>query len=409
MMGRDVVSHLPYLRGASSHASVPRLIFALAVALLLPALPAAAQAACSFRGGFAQLQAQIPDRVGTCTSNEQYRPDQGESTQTTTTGAFLWHSVDNAISFSDGVHTWVLDPTGQVQVRGTNERFPFEFNGDGFPLAGQPAATTNGPCPTEPVAVLAVENFYGNLVQQLGGQCVSVSVILSDPNADPHEFQPTAGDVRAFQNAALVVENGLGYDDFADKALGTLSKQPAIVRAGDVVGLQVGANPHVWYSAGYVDQLKSAILARLKQVNPDAGAYYDARAASLDQALGPYHQLISDIASQFGNAPVGATESIFVDMAYTTGLKLITPPEFMQAISEGNDPSARDIAEFQDQIRNRQISVLVYNVQTVTPITEQLKTHGPVGRHSHRRRFRDHAARRADVSRAGKPANCDCF
>ena len=75
--------------------------------------------------------------------------------------------------FRDGFHTWVLDPNAQVQVRNVNERFPFEFNGDGFPLVGQPAANTNGPCPTAPVAVLAVENFYANLVQQLGGQCVS--------------------------------------------------------------------------------------------------------------------------------------------------------------------------------------------------------------------------------------------
>ena len=349
------------------------LILVLTLNLLLPALPAAAQASCSFRGGFAQLQALIPDRVGTCTADEQYRPDQGESTQQTSTGTLIWHSVDGAISFSDGFHAWVLDPTGQVQVRGVAERLPFEFNGDGFPLAGQANGSLNGPCPTQPVAVLAVENFYGNLVQQLGGQCVSVAVILSDPNADPHEFQPTAGDVRAFQSAALIVENGLGYDDFADKGLSTLSKQPAIVRAGDVVGLHIGANPHVWYSAGYVDQIKSAILANLKQVNPDASGYYDAQAVALDQAFGPYRQLTSQIASEFGTAPVGATESLFVDMAYATGLKLITPAEFMQAISEGNDPAARDIAEFQNQLKNKQVKVLVYNVQTVTPITEQLK------------------------------------
>jgi len=126
----------------------------------------------------------------------------------------------------------VLDPTGQVQVRGVNERFPFEFNGDGFPLAGQAASDSNGACPRQPVAGLAVENFYSNLVQQLGGQCVNVTVILSDPDADPHAFQPTAGDIRAFQTAALVMMNGLGYDDFADKALGTLSNKPAVIRAG---------------------------------------------------------------------------------------------------------------------------------------------------------------------------------
>jgi zinc/manganese transport system substrate-binding protein len=179
--------------------------------------------------------------------------------------------------------------------------------------------------------------------------------------------------VRAFQAAGLVVESGLGYDDFADKAVGTLSHPPAVIRAGDVVGLQVGANPHIWYSAAYVDQIKSAIATRLEQVNPDASAYYDRQAAATDRAFGTYHQLISQIATQYADTPVGATESIFVDMAYSTGLKLVTPAAFMQALSEGNDPSAQDIAEFQNQLKNKQVKVLVYNVQTVTPITEQLK------------------------------------
>jgi zinc/manganese transport system substrate-binding protein len=350
------------------------LIFVLAVSALLPAVPAAAQASCSFRGGFAQLQALIPDRVGTCTADEQYRPDQGLSTQQTSTGTLIWHSVDGAITFSDGFHAWVLDPTGQVQVRGVNERFPFEFNGDGFPLVGQATSDSNGPCPRQPVAVLAVENFYGNLVQQLGGQCVNVTVILSDPDADPHAFQPTAGDIRAFQTAALVMVNGLGYDDFADKAVGTLSNKPAVIRAGDVLGLQVGANPHVWYSAGYVDQLKSAITSNLKQVAPDASPYFDTQANALDQAFGSYRQLISQINGEFGNVPVASTESIFVDMAYATGLKVLSPPEFMQAIAEGNDPAAQNIAEFQNQLKGKQVKILVYNVQTVTPITEQLKS-----------------------------------
>jgi len=349
------------------------LVFVLAVTFLVPALPAAAQASCAFRGGFAQLAALIPDRVGACTADEQYRPDQGLSTQTTSTGAFIWHSIDGALSFSDGFHAWVLDPTGQVQVRGIAERFPFEFNGDGFPLVGQPPTAANGACPTQPIPVLAVENFYGNLVQQLGGQCVNVTVILSDPDADPHAFQPTAGDIRAFQNAALVMVNGLGYDDFADKALGASSTKPVIVRAGDVLGLQVGANPHVWYSAAYVDQLKTAITRSLKQVAPDAQAYFDTQAAALDQSFGAYRQLIGQISGQFASVPVGATESIFVDMSYTTGLKLLSPPEFMQAIAEGNDPSAQDIATFQNQLKGKQVKVLVYNVQTVTPITEQLK------------------------------------
>jgi zinc/manganese transport system substrate-binding protein len=129
----------------------------------------------------------------------------------------------------------------------------------------------------------------------------------------------------------------------------------------------------VWYSAGYVDQIRAAILAKVKQLDPGAGAYFDAQSSALDQEFSVYHNLINQLAAQYGGTPVGATESIFVDMAYTTGLNLITPAEFMQALSEGNDPSARDIATFQDQIQNHRIKVLVYNTQTVTSLTEQLK------------------------------------
>jgi len=221
--------------------------------------------------------------------------------------------------------------------------------------------------------VLAAENFYASLVYQIGGQCVTTTTILSDPDADPHEFQPTANDVRLYQGALLVVENGLGYDDFSDKIIATLPSRPALVNAGDVVGLQVGANPHVWYSAGYVGQVRAAILSNLKQLAPDASAYFDSQSAAVDHEFNTYHTLINQIASQFGGTRVGATESIFVDMAYTTGLSLISPAEFMNAISEGNDPSARDVAAFQNLIQNHQIKVLVYNTQTVTPPTEQLK------------------------------------
>ena len=60
-------------------------------------------------------------------------------------------------------------------------------------------------------------------------------------------------------------------------------------------------------------------------------------------------------------------------MAQALGLNLISPPEFMQAISEGNDPPAQTVAEFQNELSHHQIKVLVYNTQTVTSLTEQLK------------------------------------
>ena len=90
-------------------------------------------------------------------------------------------------------------------------------------------------------------------------------------------------------------------------------------------------------------------------------------------ALKPYHDAIAQIRSSFSGVPVGSTESIFVYMAQALGVNLISPAHFMQAISEGNDPPAQTVAEFQDQLSNHSVKLLVYNTQTSTPITENLK------------------------------------
>ena len=55
-------------------------------------------------------------------------------------------------------------------------------------------------------------------------------------------------------------------------------------------------------------------------------------------------------------------------------MQLISPPGFMRAVSEGNEPSARDIARFHDQISSHRIRVLVYNTQTLTNLIEQFQS-----------------------------------
>ncbi|HEY1295731.1 MAG TPA: zinc ABC transporter substrate-binding protein [Chloroflexota bacterium] len=328
---------------------------------------------CRFTGQFEKLASQIPEVVGGCQGAPVVVVEMGATVQPTSTGQLVQRSVDGTVSFSDGSRTYVLDPSGQVQARGLRERFAWEFNGDGFPLVGEPAPPVDGPCPGPPLRVLAVENFYADLARQLGGQCVGVTAILSDPTADPHEFQPSSSDVLAYQDAQLVIENGLGYDDFSDRVLATLSTPPVVIDVGKVVGLQVGANPHVWYSPTYVERIRVAMTAALQQLAPGYAEYFQNQASVLDQRMLTYHSLVGEVAGQFGGTPVGATESIFAYMAEATGLQVISPPRFMQAVAEGNEPAARDIAMFHDQISSQRIRLLVFNTQTLTSLVEQMQ------------------------------------
>src|SRR6266571_3655461 len=67
--------------------------------------------------------------------------------------------------------------------------------------------------------VVAAENFWGSIAAQLGGDKVTVKSIISNPDTDPHDYEPTPADGRAVASARYAVINGIGYDAWADKLL----------------------------------------------------------------------------------------------------------------------------------------------------------------------------------------------
>src|SRR4051812_16754180 len=76
---------------------------------------------------------------------------------------------------------------------------------------GSPMNQPNGSTGTKKIAVVAAENFWGSIAAQVGGDRVSVHSIIANPDADPHDYEPTAADGRALANAQYVIENGAGY------------------------------------------------------------------------------------------------------------------------------------------------------------------------------------------------------
>jgi zinc/manganese transport system substrate-binding protein len=222
--------------------------------------------------------------------------------------------------------------------------------------------------------VIAGENFWGSIAAQLGGTHVSVTSIVTNPNTDPHEYESSATDARAFATAGYVVLNGAGYDAWASKLLAANPNQNRkVFTVADLLNKKAGDNPHFWYNPEWVDKVADKITADYRALDPADAAYFTQQREALATALKPYHDAIAHIRATYPGVAVGSTESIFVYTAQALGLNLISPPEFMQAISEGIDPPAQTVAQFQDQISHRQIEVLVYNTQTSTPITDNLK------------------------------------
>jgi zinc/manganese transport system substrate-binding protein len=219
------------------------------------------------------------------------------------------------------------------------------------------------------IQVTAAENFWGSIASQLGGSKVAVTSIITNPDTDPHTYQPTANDGRAITTAGVVIYNGVGYDPWVQKLLATnTGAGPTTLNVGQLVGIPDGGNPHRWYSPSDVQTVINTITADYKKVDPNDAAYFDTQNQSfVSTGLAQYNELIAQIKSRYSGVPVGASESIFAPMAQALGLDLLTPSSFLKAISEGTDPTAQDKATIDAQIKGHQIKVYVYNSQNATP------------------------------------------
>ena len=221
------------------------------------------------------------------------------------------------------------------------------------------------------IHVVAAENFWGSLITQLGGTRVSVTSIVSDPNADPHEYESNTGGAIAIANAQLVIINGAGYDTWAQQLIASSNTPHQVVlNVQELVNQTVDANPHFWYSPTYVNETVKAMYQDLVSIDPSHASYYTQQYDALKASLAEYNGRIAEIKQQFGGVKVASTESIFVYLANAAGLDVVSPPAFMEAVAEGNDPPAQSIVQFDQLITNGTVKVQVYNEQTVTPLTQ---------------------------------------
>jgi zinc/manganese transport system substrate-binding protein len=222
--------------------------------------------------------------------------------------------------------------------------------------------------------VVAAEDFWGSIAEQVGGDRVVVTDIITNPAADPHDYEPTAEDGRVLASAQVSIVNGIGYDEWASKLLAANADDSRVeVSVGDVLGLKSGDNPHQWYSPESVEKVTAAMVSAFEEADPGHDSYYAAQAKKFDtQGLADYHRLIAKIKGEFGGTKVGASESIFEPLAPALGLDLITPRGFMDGIAEGTEPSPTEKATADQQLVDRAIGLWVYNSQNATPDVKRL-------------------------------------
>jgi zinc/manganese transport system substrate-binding protein len=227
------------------------------------------------------------------------------------------------------------------------------------------------------IAVVASTNVWGDVVEQVGGDHVDVTSIISDPAQDPHSYEADTQNQLTLSKAKVVVENGGGYDDFVDRMLKSSNSSAEVINAVKVSGKTApkggDLNEHVWYDFPTVAKIADSISTALGKADPGDAATFTKNAEAFKSKLTPLESKEAQIKKEHSGAGIGITEPVPLYMTEASGLVNKTPEEFSKAIEEGSDVSPKVLQETLALYSGKQVKALVYNAQTSGPQTVKVE------------------------------------
>ena len=211
--------------------------------------------------------------------------------------------------------------------------------------------------------------------------------------------------------------NGGGYDEFAEKILGTSGDKPTVQafegehehgdhadehadehagepaadhdeHAGEPAD-EHGAehagdaheghhhdhsvNEHVWYDLHVVRETADRVADRLGELQPEKSQAFHDGAARFGEQISGLEGRVQQISATEHGKKVIVTEPVAQYLVEAAGLTDITPQSFVNSVEDGNDPSAASVAEIQNAVNSKQAAAVIYNPQTESPVTESVR------------------------------------
>jgi len=222
------------------------------------------------------------------------------------------------------------------------------------------------------ITAVGAENHYANVISQIGGKYVVVTAIESNPNTDPHSFEASSSVAQAVSSAKLVVQNGLGYDDYMNK-IESAAPSPSrkVIDAAHLLGLPDSTpNPHLWYSPTTMPAVARAIARDLSGMQPAHAGYFAANLRRFQRSLQPWFRALAQFKAAYPGTPVAVTEPVSDYLLQSAGTKILTPFTFQADIMNGVDPAPQDVSQQDGLFSGHKVKVFVYNQQVTDSLTE---------------------------------------
>lgn len=231
---------------------------------------------------------------------------------------------------------------------------------------------THGLARAATINIVAAENVYGEVAKEIGGKYVNVLNILNNPSQDPHLFTINPSTAKSITDADIIVYNGADYDPWMKSLLANKSpKNPEIINIAQLMSIKPGSNPHIWYITETMPTYADYLANQLIQRDPQNKKYYKKQLAKFKLNDQSVILLTKQLKQRFQNTPVIATEPVFNYAADSIGLDM-HGKEFQLSVMNDISPTIDQIKQFEDDLREHHVKILIYNKQVVNSLTKQM-------------------------------------
>lgn len=242
-----------------------------------------------------------------------------------------------------------------------------------FAAAGAAPSPARSQTPRHALPVVAAENFYGDVAQQIGGAGIEVTSILGNPDQDPHLFEASPSVARDISAARIVIYNGIDYDAWVETLLGAArSVDRTVIVVADLVGRKPGDNPHIWYDPATMLALARTLADDLGGADAAHRDGYRRRLTEFEDSVRPIQARIAELRARLAGTPVTATEPVFGYLFEALGMQ-VRNRSFQVSVMNDTEPSASDVAAFETDLRTHRVGLFVYNSQASDAIAARME------------------------------------
>ena len=225
------------------------------------------------------------------------------------------------------------------------------------------------------IDVVTTTNFYAEPAKAVLGNHGKVKYIVK-PGTNPHDFNPKNSDAVLASKATVVVENGLGYDEWMDKLDSNNGNNLTVINVGKLMNKKNGDNEHIWYDPNTMSKLADKLAATHSKLQPKNKKVFEKNTEAYKNKMKKNQTLVKELATKSKHQNVAVSEPVFNYSLKAMGYKVIDS-SFANAIEKDVDPSPKDLVKLRNDIKHHKVAFFVENIQeenkTISGLAELAK------------------------------------